>query len=61
MKEDNHESQEKDSLISKPFYDKFDISAKDKLEQIEIQKNKDFFDVFELVGSYKYKEVVCDL
>ena len=60
MKEEINETHPKDSLISnsslsteKPV----GYSAKEKLELMENQKNQDFFDVYDLVGSFKYKEV----
>jgi hypothetical protein len=59
MTELKHDSHENDSLIDKSEYSKFEISSKDKLELIENQKNQDFFDVYDLVGSYKYREVFC--
>ena len=61
MEENNIEYHPKDSLISnnstsseKPI----SFNAKEKLELMENQKNQDFFDVYDLVGSYKYKEVL---
>ena len=51
------QNHEKDSLISEPILEtKNSISAKDKLESLINKQKQDFFDVFDLVGSFQYKE-----
>lgn len=61
MKDDinlkQEDDQEKDSLIAKKVLDtNVSVSAKEKLELLVNKQKQDFLDVYDLVGSYQYKQ-----
>jgi len=51
------EDQEKDSLIANKIVEtKASVSAKEKLELMVNKQKQDFLDVYDLVGSFQYKQ-----
>jgi hypothetical protein len=61
MKDDifqkQEEDQEKDSLIANKIIEtKASVSAKEKLESMVNKQKQDFLDVYDLVGSFQYKQ-----
>ena len=61
MKDDifpkQEEDQDKDSLIANKIIEtKASFSAKEKLESMVNKQKQDFLDVYDLVGSFQYKQ-----
>lgn len=51
------EEQEIDSLLSEKVIDtKASVSAKEKLELLVNKQKQDFLDVYDMVGSFQYKQ-----